>query len=279
MPENQKLYRRNQEQKYEAIWIGRDTTTGQHITFTEEFGRLQTRTILRLPREQQTDKRLLLKVTSLTGEYDNSKKKTDKDKTPIHPRLYERKSPALPTTKPRTPTVQHDWHFKPLDQPTLELPQRVPKFPTFPKPTGTTVQPPPGLQQQPELITAPRARTDPTITTDKRIDNRTITTSSISAATYTTTTSQTQNYNEKTDLLATIDTGVLHLSTNEDAEEKKLSTDNMILQEWYDNDNEQYDAYELKTAIKKEHDALQKTNVFTRVNAQDYSQQQLKDVI
>eukprot|EP00971_Amphidinium_carterae_P330672 6463836-Amphidinium_carterae.2 len=34
----------------------------------------------------------------------------------------------------------------------------------------------------------------------------------------------------------------------------------MILQEWYD-DNEQYDAYELKTAIKEEHDALQKTGL------------------
>eukprot|EP00971_Amphidinium_carterae_P224168 4448032-Amphidinium_carterae.1 len=30
--ENQKLQRRNQEQKHEAIWIGRDATTGQHIT-------------------------------------------------------------------------------------------------------------------------------------------------------------------------------------------------------------------------------------------------------
>eukprot|EP00971_Amphidinium_carterae_P349532 6491063-Amphidinium_carterae.1 len=40
MPENQKLYyRRNQEQKHEAIWIGRDTTTGQHITQTTEFGK------------------------------------------------------------------------------------------------------------------------------------------------------------------------------------------------------------------------------------------------
>eukprot|EP00971_Amphidinium_carterae_P122949 2433662-Amphidinium_carterae.1 len=28
-----------QEQKYEAIWIGRDTTTGQHITLTTEFGK------------------------------------------------------------------------------------------------------------------------------------------------------------------------------------------------------------------------------------------------
>eukprot|EP00971_Amphidinium_carterae_P010060 198346-Amphidinium_carterae.4 len=53
----------------------------------------------------------------------------------------------------------------------------------------------------------------------------------------------------------------------------------MILQEWYDDDNKHYDAYELKTAIKEEHDALQKSQVFTRVNATDYSPQQLKDVI
>eukprot|EP00971_Amphidinium_carterae_P017936 353412-Amphidinium_carterae.1 len=39
MPENQKLYKRNKEQKYEAIWIGRDTTTGQHITLSTEFGK------------------------------------------------------------------------------------------------------------------------------------------------------------------------------------------------------------------------------------------------
>eukprot|EP00971_Amphidinium_carterae_P236043 4684832-Amphidinium_carterae.1 len=76
-----------------------------------------------------------------------------------------------------------------------------------------------------------------------------------------------------------METGVLHLSTNEDAEEKKLSLDNMILQNWYDDDNEDYDAYELKTAIKEEHDALQKTEVFTRVKAKDYTPQQLKEVI
>eukprot|EP00971_Amphidinium_carterae_P157351 3119289-Amphidinium_carterae.2 len=34
--------RKNQEQKYKAIWIGRDTTTRQHITLTEEFGKLLT---------------------------------------------------------------------------------------------------------------------------------------------------------------------------------------------------------------------------------------------
>eukprot|EP00971_Amphidinium_carterae_P067308 1332375-Amphidinium_carterae.1 len=83
----------------------------------------------------------------------------------------------------------------------------------------------------------------------------------------------------KNDLLATIDTGVLHLSTNEDPEEKKLSLDSMHLQECYDNDNETYDANELKQAIKEEHDSLQKTSVFTRVQASDYDQQQLKDVI
>eukprot|EP00971_Amphidinium_carterae_P058727 1161274-Amphidinium_carterae.1 len=68
MAENQKLNRRNQEQKYEAIWIGRDTTTRQHITLTTEFGKQIARTILRLPKEQQFDKTLLLKVTSTEGE-------------------------------------------------------------------------------------------------------------------------------------------------------------------------------------------------------------------
>eukprot|EP00971_Amphidinium_carterae_P263279 5223715-Amphidinium_carterae.1 len=53
----------------------------------------------------------------------------------------------------------------------------------------------------------------------------------------------------------------------------------MHLQEWYDDDNETYDANELKQAIKEEHDSLQKTNVFTRIQASDYDQQQLKDVI
>eukprot|EP00971_Amphidinium_carterae_P087703 1735235-Amphidinium_carterae.1 len=52
----------------------------------------------------------------------------------------------------------------------------------------------------------------------------------------------------------------------------------MHLQEWYDDDNLDYDTNELKTAIKEEHDSLQRTNVFTRVHASDYSQH-LKDVI
>eukprot|EP00971_Amphidinium_carterae_P260718 5172389-Amphidinium_carterae.3 len=53
----------------------------------------------------------------------------------------------------------------------------------------------------------------------------------------------------------------------------------MLLQEWYDDDNEDYDAEELKAAIKEEHDALQKTQVFDRVRSQDYDATQLHDVI
>eukprot|EP00971_Amphidinium_carterae_P048866 962964-Amphidinium_carterae.2 len=53
----------------------------------------------------------------------------------------------------------------------------------------------------------------------------------------------------------------------------------MHLQEWYDDDNEDYDANSLKTAIKEEHGSLQASNVFTRVQATDYDQQRLKEVI
>eukprot|EP00971_Amphidinium_carterae_P324165 6442012-Amphidinium_carterae.6 len=53
----------------------------------------------------------------------------------------------------------------------------------------------------------------------------------------------------------------------------------MQLQEWYDDVNEDYDEYELKAAIKEEHDPLQKTGVFTRVQVSDYTAQQHKDVI
>eukprot|EP00971_Amphidinium_carterae_P348601 6490584-Amphidinium_carterae.6 len=40
-----------------------------------------------------------------------------------------------------------------------------------------------------------------------------------------------------------------------------------------------YDEYELKAVIKEEHDALQKTEVFTRVQKSDYTARQPKDVI
>eukprot|EP00971_Amphidinium_carterae_P151194 2997739-Amphidinium_carterae.1 len=157
MPDNRKPYRRNQEQKHEAIWIGRDTATGQRITLTEEFGKTLSRTILRLPREQQVDRDLLLKVTSTVGEYDNSKKKTDKDMTIIPLQMCELRSPAMPLLRQQPGTLQQEWHYRPPDETPLEQTQRVPKLPTFPK-RPITVQPtiqPPGLQQ-PELTTAPQ---------------------------------------------------------------------------------------------------------------------------
>eukprot|EP00971_Amphidinium_carterae_P350575 6491629-Amphidinium_carterae.1 len=63
------------------------------------------------------------------------------------------KPPANPSsTRPKTTTIP-DWHFKPPDQQILDAPPRVPKFPTFTKKHDVTIQPPPGLQQQPEVTT------------------------------------------------------------------------------------------------------------------------------
>eukprot|EP00971_Amphidinium_carterae_P274246 5442708-Amphidinium_carterae.1 len=53
----------------------------------------------------------------------------------------------------------------------------------------------------------------------------------------------------------------------------------MQLQEWYDDDIQDYDEQELKATIKEKHDALQKTEAFTRVRRSDYTPRQLKDVI
>eukprot|EP00971_Amphidinium_carterae_P194360 3856529-Amphidinium_carterae.1 len=191
MPENQKLYRRNQEQKHEAIWIGRDTT-GQHITLSPEFGKQLPRTTLRLPKDQHYDKALLLKVTSTEGEYDNSRKKTDKDKQPIPPQLYDLKSPALPNTKTRTTTTA-EWHYRPPDQPVFDAPPRIPKFPTFTQKPQITVQPPPGLPQPVDTIPEPILPTTTEVTTE-----RTTTTQEQTPTTTTTTTStsSTQTYYE-----------------------------------------------------------------------------------
>eukprot|EP00971_Amphidinium_carterae_P216047 4288412-Amphidinium_carterae.1 len=58
--------------------------------------------------------------------------------------MHELRSPTMPPL--RAGTAQQEWHYKPPDQPPLEQSQRAAKFPTFPKRTTTTVQPPPGLQ-------------------------------------------------------------------------------------------------------------------------------------
>eukprot|EP00971_Amphidinium_carterae_P344164 6484381-Amphidinium_carterae.2 len=41
--------KRNLPQKLEAIWIGRDTTQGQHIAISPDLGRITSRTVRRLP--------------------------------------------------------------------------------------------------------------------------------------------------------------------------------------------------------------------------------------
>eukprot|EP00971_Amphidinium_carterae_P106456 2108650-Amphidinium_carterae.1 len=105
----------------------------------------------------------LLKVTSMVGEYDNSKKKRDKDMTIIPPQMYELRSPAKPPLRQQPGTLQQEWHYRPPDKPPLEQTQKVPNSPTLPKPPITvqpTIQSPPGLQQpphcQPEPTTAPQ---------------------------------------------------------------------------------------------------------------------------
>eukprot|EP00971_Amphidinium_carterae_P165456 3279773-Amphidinium_carterae.1 len=49
-------------------------------------------------------------------------------------------------------------------------------------------------------------------------------------------------------LQATIDIGILHLTTHEDEEERKLTTKSMQPQEWYNDDNEDYDEYEAQNS-------------------------------
>eukprot|EP00971_Amphidinium_carterae_P179540 3560781-Amphidinium_carterae.1 len=192
-----------------------------------------------------------------------SLKKTDKDKQPIPLRPFDLKSPALPYTIQRNTTIP-DWNFKPPDQPVYDAPPRAQKFPTFTKKQQMTVQPPLGLQQPKR-----QQRQHQLLKSNQLHNNSNQSDAGIGKIT-------TKITLAKNDLLATIDTGVLHLSTNEDAEEKKLSLDNMHLQEWYDDDDKDYDANELKTAIKEEHDSVQKTNVFTRVKATDYNHTQTK---
>eukprot|EP00971_Amphidinium_carterae_P234365 4650480-Amphidinium_carterae.1 len=87
MAPNMEIYQKDQQQKHKAIWIGRDTATGQHITLTPEFGKLWSRTVMRLAKEQHTDKDLLLQVTSLTDA--RHTKRTDKDMEPLPDPLFE----------------------------------------------------------------------------------------------------------------------------------------------------------------------------------------------
>eukprot|EP00971_Amphidinium_carterae_P211730 4201355-Amphidinium_carterae.4 len=73
-----------------------------------------------------------------------------------------------------------------------------------------------------------------------------------------------------TGLQATMDTGSLYLTVNEDNEERRLATESMNLQVWYDDENTEYAAQELKGAIKE---------VFQKVERSDDTQDQLRQVI
>eukprot|EP00971_Amphidinium_carterae_P309974 6159905-Amphidinium_carterae.1 len=93
------------------------------------------------------------------------------------------------------------------------------------------VQPPPGLPQPVEMTIEPTLPT--TTETDEEKKEGTTATQPVLPvpAPQVRRRLTTKTTPKQSDLLATIDTGVLHLSTNEDPEEKKLSLDNMCLQE------------------------------------------------
>eukprot|EP00971_Amphidinium_carterae_P352787 6492730-Amphidinium_carterae.6 len=145
MAPNMKLYQSSRQQRHEAIWIGRNKTTGQHITLTPEFGKLSSRTVMRLLEGQQVDKELLFRVTTLTDA--RHTKRTGKDEEPIPEPLFELQSRTQPTLRQRPGTIVQDWHYKPPDQPTIEQPQQ-PKFPEWPQPNGKHIQPTPKYQAQ-----------------------------------------------------------------------------------------------------------------------------------
>eukprot|EP00971_Amphidinium_carterae_P076004 1501469-Amphidinium_carterae.3 len=147
MAPNMKLYQRIQQQKSETIWIGKDTTTGQHITLTPEFGKLRSRTVQK------------------------SNRSTENYCSKLHPELM----PEQPNKLIKTPSLYHivqpglNQHFdngqeqlhktgttnRPPNQPTMEQPQPKSFWPN-PKKTApeAIMQPPSGLQQQPQPITA-----------------------------------------------------------------------------------------------------------------------------
>eukprot|EP00971_Amphidinium_carterae_P024134 476566-Amphidinium_carterae.2 len=80
----------------------------------------------------------------------------------------------------------------------------------------------------------------------------------------------------KSGLQATIDPGILHL-TDDKCGRRGLTTDNMQLQEWYD-DNEDYDKYELKGDQRRTR-RFTKDGSFHKSTESGNTAQQLKDVI
>eukprot|EP00971_Amphidinium_carterae_P300751 5975585-Amphidinium_carterae.1 len=94
------------------------------------------------------------------------------------------------------------------------------------------VQPPPGLPQPVEMMREPTLPTT-TETDEEKKEETTVTLPAqpVQPAPQVRRRLTTKTTPKPNDLAATINTGVLHLSTNEDPEEKKLSLENMHLQE------------------------------------------------
>eukprot|EP00971_Amphidinium_carterae_P166750 3304471-Amphidinium_carterae.1 len=77
MAANMKLYEQNSQQKHKAICIGRDTTIGQHVTVSQELGKVLSKKLLRLTQDQFT-RDFMLKTMELQPN-DKTHQRTDKD--------------------------------------------------------------------------------------------------------------------------------------------------------------------------------------------------------
>eukprot|EP00971_Amphidinium_carterae_P126150 2499108-Amphidinium_carterae.2 len=150
---------------------------------------------------------------------------TGEHTTPIPQPLFELRSPTQPNLRQRPGTIRQEWHNQPPDQPSYDedLDQKT-EIPTRAKTeatrSSTANQPPPGLQQVPEMSEMTTAPSEPILrttqaTTEKQPEQEPPQTTQITPPKpevrrrITTKTTSSKN-----DLLATINTGVLHLSTN-----------------------------------------------------------------
>eukprot|EP00971_Amphidinium_carterae_P225469 4472190-Amphidinium_carterae.1 len=85
----------------EKVYVDKQIALNMNLyetnTLTPEFGKLRSRTVMRQSKEQQIDKDLLLRVTSLTDT--KNTKTADRNGQPIYQPLLELRSPTPPALR------------------------------------------------------------------------------------------------------------------------------------------------------------------------------------
>eukprot|EP00971_Amphidinium_carterae_P253355 5030231-Amphidinium_carterae.1 len=101
MAEKTNFYQRNSQQKQEAIWIGRDTTTGQHTTVSPKLGKIHTRTV----QNQQIDRDSMFRTMELQPS-ERTNKRTDKEMKQRPPQMYKLRSLTQPALRQQPGTKE-----------------------------------------------------------------------------------------------------------------------------------------------------------------------------